>query len=171
MHPEKWEPVFRKEARQDKVLGSVRDSIKTGQTVVVVNESNRKITVHDTTIEYAGVPAIVIDDVNHTNSTDSIDPAQMAFSGVRHNGIDRQKQTNEECHPHRECHGPNSTRAFGSRVVREREEARQIITWCEVKTNQSQRDGTKERQPDRRARQTNSQPQGRGQSPRVLPET
>ena len=31
--PEKWEPVFRKEARQDKVLGSVRDSIKTGQTL------------------------------------------------------------------------------------------------------------------------------------------
>jgi hypothetical protein len=27
--PEKWEPVFRKEARQNKELGSVHDSIKT----------------------------------------------------------------------------------------------------------------------------------------------
>jgi hypothetical protein len=31
--PEKWEPVFRKEARQSKELGAVRDSIKTGQTL------------------------------------------------------------------------------------------------------------------------------------------
>jgi hypothetical protein len=31
--PEKWEPVFRKEARQNKELGSVHDSIKTGQTL------------------------------------------------------------------------------------------------------------------------------------------
>jgi hypothetical protein len=32
--PEKWEPVFREEARQNKELGSVHDSIKTGQTLV-----------------------------------------------------------------------------------------------------------------------------------------
>jgi hypothetical protein len=29
--PEKWEPVFRKEARKNKELGSGRDSTKTGQ--------------------------------------------------------------------------------------------------------------------------------------------
>ena len=28
-----WEPVFRKEARQNKGLGSIRDSIKIGQTL------------------------------------------------------------------------------------------------------------------------------------------
>jgi hypothetical protein len=31
--PENWEPVFRKEARQNKELGSVQDSIETGQTL------------------------------------------------------------------------------------------------------------------------------------------
>ena len=34
--PEKWEPVFRTEARQNKELGSVHNSIKTGQTLVWV---------------------------------------------------------------------------------------------------------------------------------------
>ena len=36
--PEKWEPVFRKEARQNKELGSVRDSTRTGQTLVFWNK-------------------------------------------------------------------------------------------------------------------------------------
>ena len=61
---------------------------------------------------------------------------------VAGDGIDRQKQSNEECHPHRECHGPNSTRAFSSRVVLEREEARKIVAWRVVETNQRQGDCT-----------------------------
>jgi hypothetical protein len=42
--PEKWEPVFRKEARQNKKLGSVHDSIETGQTLAApAPRSSRKI--------------------------------------------------------------------------------------------------------------------------------
>src|SRR5690242_4470359 len=52
-----------------------------------VNDRNRKITVHDTTMEYAGVPAIVMELVNQTNSVASTAAVQIDAIGVRRRGL------------------------------------------------------------------------------------
>ena len=52
-----------------------------------VKDRNRKITVHDTTIEYAGVPAIVIAEVNQTNSVASVAAVQIEATGTRRRAL------------------------------------------------------------------------------------
>src|SRR5258707_14641045 len=55
----------------------------------MMKEKNRKITVHDTTMEYTGVSPIEITEEPHTNSTDRAEPAQIEALGVRCRGDTR----------------------------------------------------------------------------------
>src|SRR5260221_11806179 len=64
----------------------------------MMKEKNRKITVHDTTMEYTGVSPIEITEEPHTNSTDRAEPAQIEALGVRCRG-DTRASTREKGRP------------------------------------------------------------------------
>src|ERR1700688_2589590 len=55
----------------------------------MMKEKNRKITVHETTMEYTGVAPMEITEEPHTNSTEATAPAQIAALGVRCRGDTR----------------------------------------------------------------------------------
>src|SRR5262245_28893239 len=57
------------------------------RVIGTVNDRNRKMTVHETTMVYADVPAIETSEVPQTNSTDRAAPVHIAATGVRYFGL------------------------------------------------------------------------------------
>src|SRR6476620_3494448 len=53
----------------------------------MVKDKNRKMTVQETTMVYAEVPAMETSEVPHTNSTESAAAVQIAATGVRNCGL------------------------------------------------------------------------------------
>src|SRR5215510_11451928 len=61
--------------------------VRSPRVIGTVNDRNRKMTVHETTMVYADVPAIDTSEVPQTNSTDSTALVQIAATGVRYFGL------------------------------------------------------------------------------------